>query len=141
MNRVGLMEPAPRNPKLVSRSHESFYLSYTLTAVPIDSANVRRMVVKTAMLGNLKNPPEPFADVIRTHFRLKARSIMKQLDEWLKLDDGKPVDGVNQGGGIRANNAGSSTNGFQKDVEELKELLQKLIDGEEIEPGDGSGTS
>lgn len=98
------------------------------------------MVVKTAMLGNLKNPPEPFADVIRTHFRLKARSITQQLDEWLQQDDGKPIDGVNQGGGHRAT-VGTSTSVLQKDVEELKELLQKLTNGEEIEAGDGSGTS
>ncbi|CAL1700032.1 unnamed protein product [Somion occarium] len=104
------------------------------------SANVRRMVVKTAMLGNLRNPPEPFADVIRTHFRLKARSIMKQLDEWLQQDDGRPIDAANQGGSYKAV-AGSSSAGFTKDVDELKGLLQKLIDGENIENGDGSGTA
>ncbi|KAK7676142.1 hypothetical protein QCA50_020892 [Cerrena zonata] len=104
------------------------------------SANVRRMVVKTAMLGNLKNPPEPFADVIRTHFRLKARTIMKQLDSWLEQDDGKPIDGVNQGGGLRAS-VGTSASVLQRDVDDMKELLQKLMNGEEIEAGDGSGTS
>lgn len=98
------------------------------------------MVVKTAMLGNLKNPPEPFADVIRTHFRLKARSITKQLDNWLQSDDGKPIDGVNQGGGLRAT-VGTSTSVLQKDVDDMKELLQKLLDGEDLEDGDGSGTS
>ncbi|EJT97519.1 hypothetical protein DACRYDRAFT_84483 [Dacryopinax primogenitus] len=55
------------------------------------SANVRRMVVHTAMMGNLKNPPEPFGDVIRTHFRLKARSLRTQLNKWLAMDDGVPV--------------------------------------------------
>ena len=40
------------------------------------------------MLGNLKAPPEPWADVIRTHFRLKAKSITAQLDKWLAEDDG-----------------------------------------------------
>ena len=98
------------------------------------------MVVKTAMLGNLKNPPEPFADVIRTHFRLKARSITKQLDNWLQSDDGKPIDGVNQCGGLRAT-VGTSTSVLQKDVDDMKELLQKLLDGEDLEDGDGSGTS
>ncbi|KAI0920787.1 hypothetical protein AcW2_005953 [Taiwanofungus camphoratus] len=87
------------------------------------SANVRRMVVKTAMLGNLKNPPDPFGDVIRTHFRLKARSISAQLDEWLAQDDGKPVgDG---GYGSKSAPSGSS-NGFQADVDELKSLLTHL---------------
>lgn len=33
-------------------------------------------------MDNLKNPPEPWADVIQTHFRLKARSIEAQLDQW-----------------------------------------------------------
>ncbi|KZT62275.1 hypothetical protein CALCODRAFT_462875 [Calocera cornea HHB12733] len=55
------------------------------------SANVRRMVVHTAMIGNLQNAPEPFADIIRTHFRLKARSLRIQLDKWLALDDGAPI--------------------------------------------------
>jgi len=55
------------------------------------SANVRRMVVHTAMIGNLKNAPEPFADIIRTHFRLKARSLRTQLNKWLILDDGGAI--------------------------------------------------
>ncbi|KAG8794758.1 hypothetical protein FRC17_008233, partial [Serendipita sp. 399] len=62
------------------------------------SANVRRMVVNTAMLGNLKNPPEPFQDVIQTHFRLKAKAITEQLDKWLAMDDGIPTNGANNGG-------------------------------------------
>ncbi|KAI0940268.1 hypothetical protein AcV5_001422 [Taiwanofungus camphoratus] len=75
------------------------------------------------MLGNLKNPPDPFGDVIRTHFRLKARSISAQLDEWLAQDDGKPVgDG---GYGSKSAPSGSS-NGFQADVDELKSLLTHL---------------
>ncbi|RDB22602.1 Baculoviral IAP repeat-containing protein 6 [Hypsizygus marmoreus] len=91
------------------------------------SANVRRMVVKTAMLGNLKNLPDPFGDVIRTHFRLKARSIRTQLDDWLRNDDGKPTtaDGGGYGPGGKVE-AGGSTNGFQKDVEEMKAMLTQL---------------
>jgi len=76
------------------------------------------------MLGNLKNPPEPFEDVIRTHFRLKARSITAQLDEWLALDDGKPISDGGYGG--PKGPTGGSSNGFQADVEELKGLLTKL---------------
>lgn len=78
------------------------------------------------MLGNLKAPPEPFCDIIETHFRLKARSISTQLDDWLKLDDGKstsPDGGAYSGG--RSEGFGSS-NGFAKDVEELKQLLREL---------------
>jgi hypothetical protein len=81
------------------------------------------------MLGNLKNPPEPFGDILRTHFRLKARSISAQLDQWLSQDDGQPTvnDGASTGcvrGGI-----GGSANGLQADIEELKRLLKQLPDG------------
>jgi len=92
------------------------------------SANVRRMVVKTAMLGNLKNPPEPFIDIIRTHFRLKARSIFSQLDDWLSKEDGRvtsPDGGVYSGGNLKTDSSGGS-NDFLKDVVELKAMLKKL---------------
>ena len=80
------------------------------------------------MLGNLKSPPEPFADIIRTHFRLKARSISSQLDDWLSKDDGKAVfldGGVYSGVNPKMDSSGSS-NGFSKDIVELKEILKKL---------------
>ncbi|KAJ1311203.1 hypothetical protein OPQ81_009704 [Rhizoctonia solani] len=89
------------------------------------SANVRRMVVHTAMLGNLKAPPEPFADVINTHFRLKARSLFKQLDEWLALDDGRPLDGQNGGGQPNVTGTGAGQ-ALRRDIQELKSLLSKL---------------
>ncbi|KAF8897511.1 hypothetical protein BD779DRAFT_1491261 [Infundibulicybe gibba] len=90
------------------------------------SANVRRMVVKTAMLGNLKNPPEPFGDIIQTHFRLKSKSIIDQLDEWLSQDDGKPTSADGGGYGLGKAEAGGSTNGFKKDIDELKSVLKQL---------------
>ena len=79
------------------------------------------------MLGNLKNPPEPFADVIRTHFRLKARSISTQLDDWLTKDDGKvtsPDGGVYSGVNAKMDSSGSS-NGLSKDIVELKVILKR----------------
>ena len=79
------------------------------------------------MLGNLKAPPEPFGDIIRTHFRLKARSIVVQLDKWLLEDDGKST--TPDGGGYGAAGKiepGGSTNGLNKDVDEMKALLAKL---------------
>lgn len=76
------------------------------------------------MLGNLKNPPEPFKDVIETHFRLKANSIIKQLDKWLPMDDGNSTNGVNNGGYSVL--PGNSGNAFQRDVTELKTLLRNL---------------
>ncbi|TFK43556.1 hypothetical protein BDQ12DRAFT_675170 [Crucibulum laeve] len=90
------------------------------------SANVRRMVVNTAMLGNLKNPPEPFEDIIRTHFRLKARSVSAQLDDWLKQDDGKATMSDGAGYQVTKSGVGGSSNGFAKDVEEMKKLLKEL---------------
>jgi hypothetical protein len=82
------------------------------------------------MLGNLKNPPEPFADIIQTHFKLKARSISTQLDDWLHRDDGRNTspDGGVYNGPHKNDNAGpgSSGNGFAKDVEEMQKLLKKL---------------
>jgi hypothetical protein len=80
------------------------------------------------MLGNLKNPPEPFGDIIRTHFRLKARSISTQLDRWLSHDDGSPTvnDGASSCG--RAG-IGGSMNGLLADAEELKRLLKQLQEG------------
>ena len=149
-------------------SIESMYVLACLSIVAfvfsseiLDSANVRRMVVHTAvgshisigdhdnrlilcsqMLGNLKNPPEPFEDVIKTHFRLKARSITKQLDEWLALDDGKPTLG--DGGGYStaktATAAGASNNGFQRDIEEMKKLLTNL-QGEDASSAVGASGS
>ncbi|KIJ20079.1 hypothetical protein PAXINDRAFT_174590 [Paxillus involutus ATCC 200175] len=92
------------------------------------SSNVRRMVVRTAMLGNVKAPPEPFGDVIRTHYRLKAQAISSQLDKWLTMDDGKPIssDAFNASG---RGDAGSSSSAFKKDVEEMQSLLKLLQDG------------
>ncbi|KAH8999197.1 hypothetical protein EDB92DRAFT_1832949 [Lactarius akahatsu] len=88
------------------------------------SANIRRMVVKTAMLGNLKNPPEPFGDIIRTHFRLKVRSVSAQLDHWLSQDDGSQT--VNDGAASGRSGQGGSGNGFQADIEELKRVMERL---------------
>ena len=80
------------------------------------------------MLGNLKNPPEPFGDIIRTHFRLKARSISAQLDRWLSQDDG--LQTANDGASTSCvRMGGSSANGLQADIEELKRLMKQLQDG------------
>lgn len=79
------------------------------------------------MLGNLKTPPEPFRDVILTHFRLKANSITKQLDEWLKLDDGKALSGhgaayVHGGAGTTPANASGAGSGYVVSVYRLARL-------------------
>ena len=80
------------------------------------------------MLGNLRNPPEPWGDVIRTHFRLKARSITKQLNQWLQDDDGRQTadDGAGIEGRSSAAGGGGSSNGMKKDVDALVELMNSL---------------
>lgn len=114
-----------------------------------DSANIRRMVIKTAvrsrsanvvlqnfsngkrqMLGNIKNPPEPFGDIIRTHFRLKARSVSAQLDQWLSQDDG--LQTMNDGASSGRSGQGGSANGLQSDIEELKRVMERLQEGGEV---------
>jgi hypothetical protein len=80
------------------------------------------------MLGNLKNPPEPFGDIIRTHFRLKARSVSTQLDRWLSQDDGLATVNDGASSGCGRGGMGGSMNGLQVDVEELKRLLKQLQD-------------
>jgi len=80
------------------------------------------------MLGNLRNPPEPWEDVIRTHFRLKARSITKQLNQWLQADDGRQI--ADDGAGIESRSStaggGGSSNGMKKDVNALVDLMNSL---------------
>jgi len=80
------------------------------------------------MLGNLRNPPEPWEDVIRTHFRLKARSITKQLNHWLQTDDGRQI--AEDGAGIESRSpaagGGGSSNGMKKDVDALIDLMNGL---------------
>lgn len=91
------------------------------------------------MLGNLKNPPEPFGDVIRTHFRLKARLITKQLDDWLVQDDGRPTHGEGAPLGAKVLPAASgSSSTLQADVAELKALLLKLQDDSSISGWSGA---
>ena len=83
------------------------------------------------MLGNLLNPPEPFSDIIRTHFRLKADSIAAQLDRWITQDDGKPITADGGSSYFGSREPGSSTSGFVKDVSEVKRILKQLQNGEE----------
>lgn len=91
------------------------------------------------MLQNLKNPPEPFADVIRTHFRLKANTISKQLTDWLNLDDGKSTNSDGAYAGPNATSLiGGSGSVFQGDVQEMKALLRRLADGENIDDSSSS---
>jgi hypothetical protein len=85
------------------------------------------------MLGNLKNPPEPFADIIRTHFRLKSAEISAQLDKWLGMDDGKHTSGHGAeyiGGFATKNAAGGGAAGsgdaLKKDCEEMKDMMREL---------------
>ena len=103
------------------------------------------------MLGNLKEPPEPFKDIIRTHFKLKSQSIKKQLDAWLKEDDGRSTVGDVVGMPIpsassklsavakAASNAvgAGSSSAIKRDIDELKALLTHL----EMEDAAGPSSS
>lgn len=82
------------------------------------------------MIGTLKNPNEAFADVIRTHFRLKSRAIREQLDSWLADDDGQKLNSDNSGGAIGQAFAGTGSDGqLKRNVAEMKRLLSDLDRG------------
>lgn len=83
------------------------------------------------MLGNLKNPPSPFEDIIRTHFRLKAHAIDAQLDKWLADDDGESTSGhgaqyIAHSAEPKTKKASGSGSEMHKDAQELKALLKTL---------------
>lgn len=105
------------------------------------------------MLEYLKKPAEGFEDIIETHFRYKSREIRAQLDKWVEEDDGGSLhhDSMNAihgrfsmssasstassagdpNGAANASTSGSSS-AFQKDVESVKALLDRLERGEKI---------
>jgi hypothetical protein len=103
------------------------------------------MVVHVSMLEYLKNPPSGFEDIIKTHFRLKARYLKKQLDRWLEEDDGKSLyadsmSSATSGAYLAGSSAATATaavdgskkpghplSAFAKDIEEVKTLLEKLV--------------
>lgn len=45
---------------------------------------IRVATVEFAMLGQLRNPPAGFEEVVRTHFYLKSAFIKTQCDQWLQ---------------------------------------------------------
>lgn len=75
------------------------------------------------MLGNLQSPPEPFEDVIKTHFKLKGDDICAQLDKWLQMDDKVKTVAVEVGGGSGRAEAGLN---LKSDVATLKALIKRL---------------
>jgi hypothetical protein len=85
------------------------------------------------MLRTLRDPPEPFGDIVRTHFRLKAKSISAQLDEWLAKDDGKPLAGDGSMSAQEHNRAGGGRSNMEADVKEMKKLLDKLQKGQPLD--------
>jgi hypothetical protein len=93
-------------------------------------SSIRIPLTEKQMLGNLKNPPEPFGDIIRTHFRLKARSVSTQVDQWMSQDDG--LQTVNDGASGRSGQGGSA-NGLHADIEELKRVMEQLQEGGDVE--------
>lgn len=45
---------------------------------------VRYGNIKYAMIENIKNPPKGFEEIIRRHFYLKKREILKEVDDWIR---------------------------------------------------------
>jgi hypothetical protein len=88
------------------------------------------------MLDALRNPPEPFGDVIRTHFRLKASSVSAQLDAWKSEDDSRDTsgDGAEAAAEVMPGRNATARTGstFAKDIEAMKQLLAKLQKGEAL---------
>lgn len=79
------------------------------------------------MLGNLKNPPSPFEDIIKTHFRFKKHELTAQLDKWVALEKNKGSTTASDDRIMHQyhSNVVSSEN-FLTCVKELKELLADL---------------
>lgn len=80
------------------------------------------------MIQSLKNPHPAFADVIKTHFKMKSRVIKEQLDRWLREDDGQPLKVDSHVGAVSQAFSGTGVDTmFQKNVEEMKRLLDELV--------------
>jgi hypothetical protein len=48
---------------------------------------IRLGTLQWAILGQLENPAPAFADVIKTHFRLKRDIVLRQCEQWTELAD------------------------------------------------------
>jgi len=88
--------------------------------------NVFTNNLKYAILGQLRSPPDGFADVVKSHFYYKRDSLMKEMDNYLlELSDSK-----NGGKGRKGrNNYGVMTsrmNDLQQLVESVRSELMKL---------------
>ncbi|WVQ95948.1 hypothetical protein IAU59_003047 [Kwoniella sp. CBS 9459] len=100
------------------------------------SANVRRMTLIDAMGNSIKTPPRPFENEVKTHFRLKARSIREQIKKWKALDDGQETNGDYYG----ASTPSTSTTrvgktAFEKAAEGMLKLLDELEGKDNIKKG------
>ncbi|KIY34108.1 ubiquitin-conjugating enzyme family protein [Cryptococcus gattii E566] len=99
------------------------------------NANIRRMVLADAMANNIKNPPHPFENEIKTHFRLKAKAIRQQIEKWREMDDSKEVE-ADYWGGAHAHTSVTSTlskRSFEAAAKEVLRLLDEL-EGK-VQPG------
>ena len=47
------------------------------------TANIRHQCIRWAMIEQLRKPPLPFAEVIRTHFWLKRDEFCLQIQSWI----------------------------------------------------------
>ncbi|OCF34329.1 hypothetical protein I316_03843 [Kwoniella heveanensis BCC8398] len=91
------------------------------------SANVRRMTLIDALANNIKSPPRLFENEVKTHFRLKSRSIREQIKKWKSLDDGKDTQCDHYGSFVASNATGKlALPAFDKAAEGLLKLLDEL---------------
>ncbi|WVF68400.1 hypothetical protein IAT40_003165 [Kwoniella sp. CBS 6097] len=91
------------------------------------SANIRRMTLIDAMANNIRTPPRPFENEVKTHFRLKARSIREQIKKWKTLDDGQQTKADSYGGpGYPSTTINLESTAFDKAAEGVLRLLDEL---------------
>ncbi|OXC68093.1 hypothetical protein AYX13_03304 [Cryptococcus neoformans] len=90
------------------------------------NANIRRMVLADAMANNIKNPPHPFESEIKTHFRLKAKAIRQQIEQWREMDDNKEVEADYWGGAHTSAASALSNRSFETAAKEVLRLLDEL---------------
>jgi hypothetical protein len=70
--------------------------------------NIRLRTIQWAMIDVIRNPPQHFADIVRTHFRLHRETVLRETRVW--LDEALP----------------SSRAQFGKEVSVLEALLHSI---------------
>jgi hypothetical protein len=48
--------------------------------------DIQQATIRHAMISQMNSPPEPFKDIVKTHFALHKKRIMNQCEEWAKTN-------------------------------------------------------